>query len=95
MFPYEPASSSLNGCRRAGSSTDCGPFAANLHAEQSLAANVDVVLLVCGLDRPVKGSRIQRGVTLASDAGAEPVIVLTKAALSDATDRTRPMIVAA
>ncbi|MGI8663808.1 MAG: ribosome small subunit-dependent GTPase A [Acidimicrobiales bacterium] len=49
--------------------------------EQVLAANVDVVLLVCGLDRPVKGGRIQRGATLASDAGARPVIVLTKAAL--------------
>ncbi|MEY2571615.1 MAG: ribosome biosis GTPase / thiamine phosphate phosphatase, partial [Acidimicrobiaceae bacterium] len=47
--------------------------------EQMLAANVDVVLLVCGLDRPVKASRIQRGATLASEAGAEPVIVLTKA----------------
>jgi ribosome biogenesis GTPase len=49
-------------------------------AEQVLAANVDVVLLVCGLDRPVKAGRIQRGATLASDAGAQPVIVLTKAA---------------
>jgi ribosome biogenesis GTPase len=52
-------------------------------AEQQLAANVDVVLLVCGLDRPVKNGRIQRGATVASDAGAEPVIVLTKAALAD------------
>lgn len=49
--------------------------------EQVLAANVDVVLLVCGLDRPVRTGRLQRGATLASDAGAEPVIVLTKAAL--------------
>jgi len=49
-------------------------------SQQVLAANVDVVFVVCGLDRPVKTSRIQRGVTLASDAGAQPVIVLTKAA---------------
>ena len=48
--------------------------------EQVLAANVDVVLLVCGLDRQVKATRVQRGATLASDAGARPVIVLTKAA---------------
>jgi ribosome biogenesis GTPase len=48
--------------------------------EQALAANVDVVLLVCGLDRPVRGGRLQRGSTLAWDAGAEPVVVLTKAA---------------
>jgi ribosome biogenesis GTPase len=56
-------------------------------AEQVLAANVDVVLLVCGLDRPVKSGRIQRGATLASDAGAQPVIVLTKAARADDVQR--------
>ncbi len=50
--------------------------------QQVLAANVDVVFLVCGLDRPVKAARIQRGATLAADAGAQPVIVLTKAALA-------------
>jgi ribosome biogenesis GTPase len=53
--------------------------AATRDAKQVLAANVDVVLLVCGLDRPVKATRVQRGATLASDAGAQPVIVLTKA----------------
>ena len=47
--------------------------------EQALAANIDVVLLVCGLDRPVRGGRIQRGEALARDAGAQPVVVLTKA----------------
>lgn len=55
--------------------------------EQALAANVDVVLLVCGLDRPVKAGRIHRGAALASDAGAEPVIVLTKAAKVDDPQR--------
>lgn len=54
--------------------------------EQSLAANVDVVLLVCGLDRPVKDGRIRRGTTIARDAGAEPVVVLTKADTQDAAD---------
>jgi ribosome biogenesis GTPase len=34
---------------------------------------------VCGLDRPVKDGRIQRGTAIAHDAGAEPVVVLTKA----------------
>ena len=52
--------------------------AAGRDAEQMLAANVDVVLLVCGLDRPVKTGRIRRGATQAADAGAQPVIVLTK-----------------
>jgi ribosome biogenesis GTPase len=55
--------------------------------EQALAANVDTVLLVCGLDRPVKAGRIQRGATLASDAGAQPVIVLTKAAAAPEPER--------
>ncbi|MTA43610.1 MAG: ribosome small subunit-dependent GTPase A, partial [Actinobacteria bacterium] len=47
--------------------------------EQQLAANIDKVLLVCGLDRPVKDGRIQRGTAISRDAGAEPVVVLTKA----------------
>jgi ribosome biogenesis GTPase len=48
---------------------------------QALAANVDLVLLVCGLDRPVKAGRIDRAAALAWDAGATPVVVLTKAVL--------------
>ncbi|MFN8036765.1 MAG: ribosome small subunit-dependent GTPase A [Acidimicrobiia bacterium] len=47
--------------------------------EQALAANVDVVLIVCGLDRPVKAGRILRAVTQAWEAGARPLVVLTKA----------------
>ena len=54
--------------------------------EQQLAANVDRLLLVCGLDRPVKDGRIQRGTAIAHDAGAEPVIVLTKSARDGAMD---------
>ena len=54
--------------------------------QQALAANVDVVLLVCGLDRPVKDGRIRRGMAIASDAGAEPVVVLTKADTDAAAD---------
>jgi ribosome biogenesis GTPase len=53
---------------------------------QQLAANVDAVLVVCGLDRPVKAGRIDRVVTLAWEAGAVPVVVLAKADLApDAT----------
>lgn len=50
---------------------------------QILAANLDLVLLVCGVDRPVSAGRIQRGEALAWDAGAHPVLVLTKADLAD------------
>jgi ribosome biogenesis GTPase len=46
--------------------------------DQLLAANVDVVGVVCGLDRPVRGGRIERTVALAWDAGAVPLLVLTK-----------------
>ena len=53
---------------------------------QLLAANLDLVLLVCGLDRPVTAGRIQRGEALAWDAGAHPVLVLAKADLADDLD---------
>ena len=41
--------------------------------EQVLAANVDRVLAVAGLDRPVKEGRIQRALAQAHDAPAEPL----------------------
>ncbi len=47
--------------------------------EQPLVANVDLVLAVCGLDRPVRIGRLRRTMTLANDAGAESLVVLTKA----------------
>src|SRR4051794_8734918 len=50
-------------------------------AEQALAANLDVLFIVCGLDRPVRAGRLQRATALAWDAGAVPVVVLTKADL--------------
>ena len=50
---------------------------------QLIAANLDRVGIVCGLDRPVKAGRIQRFVVQVFDAGAVPMVVLTK---SDVTD---------
>lgn len=47
--------------------------------EQPLVANVDLVLAVCGLDRPVRSGRIQRTIAIAVDAGAQTLVVLTKA----------------
>ena len=65
--------------------------------EQLLAANVDLVLLVMGLDRPLKAGRVRRGEALAHDAGARPLLVLTKAdlipdlaAVLAAVDRDHP-----
>jgi ribosome biogenesis GTPase len=69
--------------------------AADADRDQSLAANVDVVFLVCGLDRPVKPGRVNRGATVALEAGATPVVVLTKAAVVDDPDRAALEIAAA
>jgi ribosome biogenesis GTPase len=46
---------------------------------QPLAANVDVVLLVCGLDGDFNPRRVERALVLVADSGARPVIVLNKA----------------
>jgi len=48
---------------------------------QTLAANIDHVLLVHGLDRPVNRRRLERELVLAWDSGAVPIVVLTKADL--------------
>lgn len=62
---------------------------------QLLAANLDLVLLVCGLDRPVAAGRVQRGEALAWDAGAHPILVLTKSDLCDDVDGTVAGVAAA
>jgi ribosome biogenesis GTPase len=46
--------------------------------EQVLAANVDTVFLVCGLDGDFNLRRIERYLAVAWDSGADPVIVLNK-----------------
>jgi ribosome biogenesis GTPase len=54
---------------------------------QLIAANLDVVGVVCGLDRPVSAGRIQRTVIQIWDAGATPLVVLTKTdLLTDTTE---------
>lgn len=57
--------------------------------EQVVAANIDTVLLVYGLDRPVKGRSIERYLVLARKSGARPVIVLNKADACDAEASAR------
>lgn len=51
--------------------------------EQILAVNIDTVLLVFGLDRPVNASAIERYLVVARRSGADPVVVLNKADLVD------------
>ncbi len=47
--------------------------------EQVLVANVDVVLIVHGLDRPLPPGRLERFLVVGWDSGAEVAVVLTKA----------------
>lgn len=49
--------------------------------EQVIAANVDVVLLVFGLDKPENPRAVERYLVVARRSGATPVIVLNKADL--------------
>lgn len=49
--------------------------------EQPLAANVDVVFLVCGLDGDFNLRRLERYLALVAASGASPVVVLNKADL--------------
>ena len=51
--------------------------------EQVLAANVDLVIVVHGLDRPLKPGRLERSLVLTWDSGAVPLVVLTKLDLVD------------
>lgn len=51
--------------------------------EQVVAANVDVVFLVCGLDADFNLRRIERYVAAGWESGAQPVLVLNKADLAD------------
>lgn len=57
--------------------------------KQTLAANVDIVGVLHGLDLPVSAARTERFLVLAADSGAEPMIVLTKADLVDAAGLRR------
>jgi ribosome biogenesis GTPase / thiamine phosphate phosphatase len=57
--------------------------AGNPTEKQVVAANIDVVFLVSGLDHDFNPRRIERYLVTAWDSGASPVIVLNKADLVD------------
>lgn len=48
-------------------------------ARQAIAVNIDHVLIVTGMDRDFNLRRIERYLTLVSNSGAQPTLVLTKA----------------
>jgi ribosome biogenesis GTPase len=49
--------------------------------EQIIAANIDLLFIVCGLDHDYNLRRLERYLVAASQSGAKPVIVLNKADL--------------
>ncbi|MDO9408552.1 ribosome small subunit-dependent GTPase A [Patulibacter sp.] len=49
--------------------------------EQVLASNVDAVLVVHALDRPLRPSRIERSLVIAHEGDVQPIVVATKADL--------------
>lgn len=49
------------------------------YQQQVIAANIDAVFIVCGLDADFNPRRIERYRLLVGSGGAEPVVVLTKA----------------
>nr|WP_287410730.1 ribosome small subunit-dependent GTPase A [Pseudodesulfovibrio sp.] len=51
--------------------------------EQPIAANLDTVFIVCGLDRDFNIRRLERYLTLVHNYGLPPVVVLTKADLHE------------
>lgn len=56
---------------------------------QILAANLDTVMVTCGLDRDFNVRRIERWLGLVHAGGARPVVLLTKAGLVDLDARRR------
>jgi len=59
------------------------------HRSQVLAANVDLVLLLCGLDGDFNPRRVERALVAVAESGARPVVVLNKADACDALDERR------
>ncbi len=63
-----------------------GRQSAGAPKEQLIAANLDTVFIVCGLDRDFNLSRIERYLILVYNCGLSPVIILTKADLQKDPD---------
>ena len=54
--------------------------------EQVVAANIDVVMIVAGLDGDFNLRRLERMIAMAWDSGATPLVVLNKSDLADDAD---------
>ncbi len=59
---------------------------------QLIAANIDIVLVVFGSDRPLRQSKVMRFVAVAWDIGATPIVIISKVDLGDsATEMVRQL----
>lgn len=72
-----------SGFSRKAASSGGMPDSGGRTDEQVLAANVDTVFLVSGLDGDFNPKRVERYLAAAWDSGADPVILLNKADLCD------------
>ena len=63
-------------------------FEGNRAEAHTIAANIDVVMLLHGLTSPPNPRRLERELVLAWDSGARPVVVLTKTDLVDDPEAT-------
>lgn len=71
-------------CR--GEAGSRGKQGGGVQREQPIAANIDTVFIVSGLDRDYNPRRIERFLMLAYNCGIAPVVVLTKADLHEFPD---------
>jgi ribosome biogenesis GTPase len=62
--------------------------------EQVLAANIDILFIVSGLDRDYNERRIERFLVMAKESGARPVVLLNKTDLAAELNLDLPAIVA-
>ena len=64
------------------------------YRQQTIAANIDVVFVVTGLDGDFNPRRIERYLVLVLNSGAQPVVVLTKADRCEEVDALRERLAA-
>lgn len=62
------------------------------YGTQVIGANIDLVLVMFGADRPLRQRKLMRFVAFAGDIGATPVVILSKIDLTDAPEELRATI---
>lgn len=63
-----------------------------IRGPQLIAANIDLVLVVFGSDRPLRESKVMRFVAFAWDVGAKPIVIMSKVDLIDRVDEAMAQI---